>query len=139
MLYFDSSVVVALLLNEPHSARADATVAARSSGEELALSRWVETEVGAALSAKMRSGLDGGLLAEARGKFAELIHSSHRLPIGARHFDVATRFASLPQTQLRGGDALHLAIASEAGATLCTFDRRQAGAANLLKIPCDLI
>ncbi|MEA3018027.1 MAG: uncharacterized protein QOI38_2749 [Sphingomonadales bacterium] len=138
MLYCDSSVAVALLLNEPHSARADDSWATRR-GEVLALSRWVETEVAAALSAKMRSGLDTGLLDEARARFAELIRSSHRLPIEARHFDLATRFASVSGALLRGGDALHLAIAFEAGATLCTFDRRQAGAAALLNVPCELI
>jgi hypothetical protein len=139
MLYFDSSVVAALLLNEPHSARADASFTARP-GEELALSRWVETEVAAALSAKARSGrLANRLLGEARARFSDLTRSSHRLPIEGRHFDLATRFASVPEAQLRGGDALHLAIAFEAGATLCTFDRRQAGAAALLKVSCDLI
>jgi len=139
MLYFDSSVVVALLINEPHSARADASFTAPP-GEELALSRWVETEVAAALSAKMRSGrIDDRLLEEARARFADLAASSLRLPIEARHFDLATRFASVPRAQLRGGDALHLAIAFEAGATLCTFDRRQADAAALLEVPCDLV
>lgn len=139
MLYLDSSVAVALLVHEPHSERADAWLISRQ-GEEIALSRWVETEVAAALSGKARFGrLDERLLGEARSRFADLARASRRLPIYAAHFDVATRFASAPEAMLRSGDALHLAIASEAGATLCTLDRRQAGAAAFFHISCELV
>jgi predicted nucleic acid-binding protein len=139
MFYLDSSVVVALIVNEPHSPRVDAWCAARA-GEEIALSRWVETEVAAALSGKARLERAGDrLLAEARSRFAEVLRSSRRLPIYAVHFDLATRFASQPDTRLRSGDALHLAIAAEAAATLCTLDRRQADAAAILGVSYERI
>ncbi|HEY0013783.1 MAG TPA: type II toxin-antitoxin system VapC family toxin [Allosphingosinicella sp.] len=139
MLYFDSSVAVALLVNEPHSDRVEAWFAARA-GEDLALSRWVETEVAAALSAKARHGsVDGRVLEEARMNFANLAGSARQLPIEARHFELATRFASTREALLRGGDALHLAIASDAGATLCTLDRRQAKAAALLHVASERV
>lgn len=139
MFYLDSSVAVALIVSEPHSARVDAWLAART-GEEIALSRWVETEVAAALSGKVRlQREDERLLAEARSRFAEVVRSSRRLPIYASHFDLATRFASHPESGLRSGDALHLAIAAEAGATLCTLDRRQADAGAVLGLACELI
>ena len=134
MLYLDSSVAVALLVNEPHSDRVEAWFAARAD-EEIALSKWVETEVAAALSAKARHGsIDSRVLEEARAIFADLTRSARQLPVEARHFDLATRFASTPAALLRGGDALHLAIAFDAGATLCTLDRRQADAAALLQV-----
>jgi len=139
MLYFDSSVAVALLVNEPHSDRVEGWFAERA-GEELALSRWVETEVAAALSAKARHrSIDGRVLEAARANFASLTRSARPLPVEARHFELATRFASTPEALLRGGDALHLAIASDAGATLCTLDRRQAEAAALLQLASELL
>ena len=139
MLYFDSSIAVALLVNEPHSARVEAWIAERQ-GDQVALSRWVETEVAAALSAKARStGVDSRLLDEARTNFLELVRSARPLAIETRHFELAIRFAGIPEARLRGGDALHLAIASETGATLCTLDRRQADAGALLHVPCSLV
>jgi len=139
MFYLDSSVAVAMIVNEPHSARVDAWLSARA-GEEIALSRWVETEVAAALSGKVRRQRgDERLLAEARSRFLEVVRSSRRLPIFAGHFDLATRFAFQPESGLRSGDALHLAIAAEAGATLCTLDRRQADAGAILGVPCEAI
>jgi predicted nucleic acid-binding protein len=139
MLYLDSSLAVALLVNEPHSERVEAWFAAQS-GEDFAVSRWVVTEVAAALSANVRRGdIDTALLQEARTTFATLTGSARQLPIEGRHFDLATRFASVPEAMLRGADALHLAIASEAGVKLCTLDRRQADAAVLLQVPSELV
>ncbi len=37
---------------------------------------------------------------------------------------MASQFADQFALGLRGGDALHLAIAADHGATLCTLDRR---------------
>ncbi|HEX9932826.1 MAG TPA: type II toxin-antitoxin system VapC family toxin, partial [Allosphingosinicella sp.] len=130
---------VALLTNEPHSWRADAWLIAQQ-GREIALSRWTETEVAAALAAKARvGGLDLQLLEEARQSFWDFVRSARRLPIAGRHFELATRFASDVDAKLRGGDALHLAVASEGGAVLCTLDRGQAEAAKVLDMPFELI
>ena len=46
------------------------------------------------------------------------------LPIGPGHFRTAARFADQRELGLRAGDALHLAVSAEQGATLCTMDRR---------------
>ena len=139
MLYLDSSVAVALLVNEGHSDRADSWLIAQQ-GQDVALSRWVETEVASALSAKTRFGqLDSRLIDEARQKFSAFARSSRRLAIGTRHFERATQFAAVADATLRGGDALHMAVASEAGAVLCTLDKGQAEAAKLLGIPFTLI
>ena len=45
-------------------------------------------------------------------------------PISGTHFRTAARFADQHLLGLRAGDALHLALARESGATLCTLDRR---------------
>ena len=44
----------------------------------------------------------------------------------AGHFRIAARFADQYALALRAGDALHLAIAGDKGASLCTLDRRLA-------------
>ena len=139
MLYLDSSVAVALLVNEAHSIRVDTWLIAQQ-GQEIGLSKWVETEVAAALSAKFRFGrIDDRLLDEARHKFSSLAASSRRLPIATQHFDIAARFAAVVDARLRGADALHMAVSSEAGAVLCTLDRGQAEAAKVLEIAFELI
>jgi predicted nucleic acid-binding protein len=46
------------------------------------------------------------------------------LPISGAQFRTAARFADQHALGLRAGDALHLAICADHGATLCTLDRR---------------
>lgn len=139
MLYLDSCVVVALLVGEPHSARTDAWMRAKT-GSEISISGWVEAEVAAGLTAKARQGqLDATLLRNARSAFSALVASMGSLPIGRRQFAAAARFAEIEAAKLRGGDALHLAIAAEAGATLCTLDQRLAEACRATGSPFELI
>ena len=46
------------------------------------------------------------------------------LPISASQFRTAARFADQYALGQRAGDALHLAICADHGATLCTLDPR---------------
>lgn len=139
MLYLDSCVVVALLVAEPHSSRADAWVAAQAGGE-ITLSLWVAVEVAATLSAKARAGqLDHTMLRAARSGFSRMAASMRLLAIGPRQFEAAVRFAEIEAAKLSGGDALHLAIAAEAGATLCTLDKRLADACRTAGVDFELI
>jgi hypothetical protein len=55
------------------------------------------------------------------------------------HFKRAAQFASDHKLGLRAGDALHLAIASDQGAILCTLDKRLAGAGKALGFASRLI
>jgi uncharacterized protein len=57
----------------------------------------------------------------------------------AATFRKAAGFADLYELELRAGDALHLAAASEQGATLWTLDRRQAQAGAVLGVPTQLL
>jgi predicted nucleic acid-binding protein len=57
------------------------------------------------------------------------------LPVTGRHFRSAAQNADQHALGLRAGDALYLAIASEAGAILQTLDRRLAEAGPSLGIP----
>lgn len=136
MFYLDTSVVVALLSAEEHTARALDWMA-DNADSQIAVSLWVETELAAALAAKIRLGEMGPERRDAaeesyRALRRESLKSIDILP---SHFANAARLARSIAASLRGGDALHLAVAGVAGATLCTLDRRQAEAGDALGIP----
>jgi len=50
------------------------------------------------------------------------------------HFRTAARFADQHGLRLRAGDALHLAVCADHGATLCTLDRRLGDAGSVLGV-----
>jgi uncharacterized protein len=50
-------------------------------------------------------------------------------PLSSLQFHTAARFADQYALGLRAGDALHLAVCADRGATLCTLDRRLGKAA----------
>jgi predicted nucleic acid-binding protein len=54
-------------------------------------------------------------------------------------FRAAAKFADLHDLGLRAGDALHLAIASEHGATIYTLDQRLADAGPELGVPAQML
>jgi hypothetical protein len=54
------------------------------------------------------------------------------LPVTGAHFRTGGHFADNYPLGLREGDALHLAIAADHGAALCTLDKRQCNAASAL-------
>jgi predicted nucleic acid-binding protein len=92
----------------------------------LAISDWVITEFSAALSMKLRSGqIEATHRADALGMFTRLsVDSFTILQVSGLQFRTAARFANQHALGLRAGDALHLAICADYGATLCTLDRR---------------
>lgn len=107
----------------------------------LLISEWVVTEVASALSIKIRM---GHLTVEERAKIAGLFtrlksDSLTVVPITRDHFLTAARFAEQYEIGLRAGDALHVAVAAEQGATLCTLDKRLGNAATALGVSADLV
>ena len=140
MNYVDTSVFVAAFAEEAHSGRAERWLTAGSQNE-LAISEWVVAEFSSALSIKLRSGgIDTAARAAALEAFAVMTAKSLMLlPIVSAHFRAAARFADRYQLGLRAADALHLAVASKEGATLCTLDKRLAKAGKALGIATKLI
>jgi predicted nucleic acid-binding protein len=124
-LYLDSSLLVAALTNETKTEDVQAWLG-RQASDELAISDWITTEISSALSIKLRMGqIEVAQRAEALATFARWAAESFAfLPISGVHFRVAARFADQHALGLRAGDALHLAVCADHGATLCTLDRR---------------
>jgi hypothetical protein len=138
--YVDTSVLVAALTRETPTARVQAWLGLQPTGSLLS-SEWVVTEFSAALSVKVRIGeIDDHFRSAALAKFHRLTTVALEIvPIAREHFRTAARFADHYSLGLRAGDALHLAVAADRGATVITLDRRLAAAASALGFGANLI
>lgn len=130
--YVDTSVLVASLTHEVHTAAAQRWLA-RHSASGLAISDWTITEVSAAFALKLRTkAISPTVRTEALAMFSSMVaRSLHVLPVSSQDFRSAARLADHDQLGLRAGDALHLAVAFNHGATLYTLDRGMAPAKQL--------
>ncbi len=130
MLYLDTSILITVLTAEADSARAQSWFLAQAP-DVIAISEWVRTEVASALSIKIRrKEINHAERDVAMATFARLISEVfHVFPVSVADFRMAGNFAGQSSLGLRAGDALHLAIADQNGATLVTRDRKLAEAA----------
>lgn len=123
VVYVDTSVLVALIVPEPHSAAVTKWYA-RTRGE-LASAVWCVTEFASALGLKQRTGqLDRVQAEHAWERFGRLTANDLRLlPLDEACFHRAATLVLDAATSLRAGDALHLACAEGVGAKgLATLD-----------------
>ena len=119
---------------EPATARLQDWIAGLD--DPLMISDWVVTETAAALSQKRRLRF---MTAEEHmravaGFEQQFAASALRTPVRREHFLRAAQMTELFEAGLRAGDALHLAIAEAANATLVTLDKRQAKAGAALGV-----
>lgn len=136
MLYFDTSFLAPLILEESTSTKIEAFFARLPAGE-LCVSHWTRVEFASLIAREVRMGglaePDAQLVI---GQFDELVTESFQVLVPAvADYELAKSTIQHFATKLRAGDALHLAIASNHGAkTLYTLDAGLLNAARLLKV-----
>lgn len=127
--YLDTSVVVALLLRDAHSTKANAWLLRAMPA--MLLSDFCAVEFAALVSRRVRMGtLAHDNAARTLEEFdrwrSDVVQSLHCAP---EHIAQAEQAVRDFETKLNAADAVHLAVAKRIGVTLATFDARLAEAA----------
>jgi predicted nucleic acid-binding protein len=117
VIYLDTSALVALLTNEPATAKVSAWFA--DNALPLVSGDWCAVEFASALAAKQRAKqLRAVHVKAAHAAFETLCDGGLQLvPVSRAAFYKAAALCKPADTGLRAGDALHLAVALDAGCT----------------------
>ena len=139
MIYVDTSVLAAFYLPELLSSRAERLLLREVAP---AISDLTDVELLSAVARKVR----GREISAADGARVTTTFLSHvsggmyaRIPVEQVHFRLARDWLAGFTLRLRSLDALHLAVASHAGAKLVTADRELAEAARSLNVATQLL
>ena len=128
-VYLDTSVIIALIADEPASESVRNWF--RNSTDRVILSDLVRLEFSAFLSRAVRTNrLETDQAAAALGSFDELRRACDTLEHTPRDFNRADELIREFSTKLAAADALHLASALAANAGLLTLDERLRQAAS---------
>ncbi len=140
MFYFDTSFLIPLILPEETSDRIEHFFHQLPVGEELVVSQWTRVEFASVLSRLVRMGelkKDIALLCAER--FNTLLIENFQVVLPSIvDFDLCWEFLAQFNNNLRAGDALHLAIASNLAVnTIFTLDNDMLKDGRLLSLPVD--
>ena len=134
-VYLDASVLVALLTDDPLTARADALF--RTLAPVPIVSDFAAADFASALGRRVRTGEIA--VAHARMAFADLDRWSEavaeRIDLGPGDVAAAAGFLRRLDITLRTPDALNIALCRRVSATLATFDDKMAAVASTLGLP----
>lgn len=134
MLYFDTSFLAPLILPEPTSEEISDFVHTLPV-EKLAMSHWARIEFSSLLAREVRmGGLGPEIAAKADAQFETTVAESfHIILPNLRDFDLGKTLLRDHASGLRGGDALHLAIAGNHGAeAVYSLDKKMVKAGKAL-------
>ena len=136
MIYLDTSFLTPLFREEATSAKVTDFLSRQAAGT-LAVSKWASVEFASLTSRDVRMGaLTAGQGRRLIAEFDSMIAAALIVLIpSANDFDLAQKYVSNFATQLRGPDALHLAVAHNNGVEfVATLDNGMLSAAKKLKI-----
>lgn len=116
MLYFDTSFLVPLFLQEQTSARVE-HVFADLAGEHLAISHWTRVEFSSLLAREVRmGGMASAIANEVDAEFETVVAASFVVLLpNVQDYELAKDYLAHHRSGLRAGDALHLAIVRNHG------------------------
>jgi len=137
MIYLDTSFLTPLFREEATS-RKVADFLSRQAVGVLAVSKWASVEFASLTSRDVRMGaLTAGQGRRLLAEFDSMVAASLVVLIpSGNDFDLAQEYVANFATQLRGPDALHLAVAHNNGVEfIATLDDGMLSAAKKLKIP----
>ncbi|MFN0316706.1 MAG: type II toxin-antitoxin system VapC family toxin [Burkholderiales bacterium] len=137
MHYFDTSFITPLLLAEPASSQVEAYAGKLPAGG-LFISHWTALELASVVAREVRmKRLNEADARTVLAEFDSLVSDSlNVLAPTVADFGLAREYIERFATGLRGGDALHLAIAANHGAKkILTLDQGFLDAGKLLKLP----
>lgn len=137
MIYLDTSFLTPLFREEATSAKVADFLSQQDVGS-LAVSKWAPVEFASLTSRDVRMGaLTAGQGKRLIAEFDSMVATSLVVLIpSGNDFDLAQEYVANFATQLRGPDALHLAVAHNNGVEfIATLDNGMLSAAKKLKIP----
>jgi uncharacterized protein len=140
LLYFDTSFLAPLILQEATSSRIERFVAGLPAGE-LAISHLARIEFSSLLAREVRmGGLDGQAARRADAQFETMVTESFTVLLpNADDFDLAKTYLANHASSLRAGDALHLAVAqNHHGTAIYSLDKTLLRAGKLLGLPVSI-
>jgi uncharacterized protein len=140
VLYFDTSFLVPLILPEATSDKIAAFIRTLAA-EAFTVSHWTLVEFSSLIAREVRMGrLDRGAAMRADARFGEMAEASFTVLLPtANDFALARQYLRKPETGLRAGDALHLAVANNHhAAAIYSLDKILLKAGMILRLPVSM-